>query len=324
MKTLKSIFKGQVLSIYIAMVAVIILFSVLCPTFFTASNALTILRQISSLGIMSIGMMFVMLLGNVDLSIGTQVSLIGICISYFMVNLHMSIGVALILGILIGLAMGFINGFAVTYGKIPSIIATLGTSWVFKGISYTICNAQPIFGFPDSFSTLGQGSLLGIPIPIYLFAACAALASFIFNRTTYGRTLYCVGSNADTARLSGIRVNYMKMSSYVICAMFSTLAAIILLSRVNSGQASTGIGQEMNVMTAVVLGGICFTGGDGQVSGTIAGVLLIGILQNGLVMLGAGEYVQLIVKGIILLFALSVDSIKQFIESRKPTVEKAK
>ena len=140
------------------------------------------------------------------------------------------------------------------------------------------------------------------------------------NRTVYGRTLYAVGSNKEASRLSGTNVNFMNLSAYVICAAFATLAGIILLSRVNSGQASTGIGQEMDVLTSVVLGGICFTGGDGKVSGSIAGVLLIGVLANGLVMIGAGEYVQLMIKGLILLFALSIDSIKQFIESRRKTV----
>ena len=240
--------------------------------------------------------------------------------AYFMVNMHLSIGVTVLLGIAIGLVIGFLNGFVVTYCKIPSIIATLGTSWVFKGLSYTICNAQPIYGFPEGFAKLGQGSAGPIPIPVILFIICVLITSFVMNRTVYGRTLYAVGSNKEASRLSGTNVNFMNLSAYVICAAFATLAGIILLSRVNSGQASTGIGQEMDVLTSVVLGGICFTGGDGKVSGSIAGVLLIGVLANGLVMIGAGEYVQLMIKGLILLFALSIDSIKQFIESRRKTV----
>lgn len=317
---MKKLLKMQTLSIYIALLAIIALFSILSPTFLSVSNALTILRQISSLGIMAMGMMFVMLLGNVDLSVGTSVSLIGICMAYFMVNMHLSIGVTVLLGIAIGLMIGFLNGFVVTYCKIPSIIATLGTSWVFKGLSYTICNAQPIYGFPEGFVKLGQGSVGPIPIPVILFIICVLITSFVMNRTVYGRTLYAVGSNKEASRLSGINVNFMYLSAYVICAAFAALAGIILLSRVNSGQASTGIGQEMDVLTSVVLGGICFTGGDGKVSGSIAGVLLIGVLANGLVMIGAGEYIQLMIKGLILLFALSIDSIKQFIESRRKTV----
>ena len=317
---MKKLLKMQTLSIYIALLAIIALFSILSPTFLSVSNALTILRQISSLGIMAMGMMFVMLLGNVDLSVGTSVSLIGICMAYFMVNMHLSIGVTVLLGIAIGLVIGFLNGFVVTYCKIPSIIATLGTSWVFKGLSYTICNAQPIYGFPEGFAKLGQGSAGPIPIPVILFIICVLITSFVMNRTVYGRTLYAVGSNKEASRLSGTNVNFMNLSAYVICAAFATLAGIILLSRVNSGQASTGIGQEMDVLTSVVLGGICFTGGDGKVSGSIAGVLLIGVLANGVVRIGAGEYVQLMIKGLILLFALSIDSIKQFIESRRKTV----
>jgi ribose/xylose/arabinose/galactoside ABC-type transport system permease subunit len=312
--------RGQTVSIYIALIAVVVLFSVLSPTFLTASNFIIILRQVSSLGIMALGMMYVMLLGNVDLSVGCSVSLLGIVMADCMVNKGFGIPTTILICIVLGLALGLLNGFVVTYCKIPSMIGTLGTSWIFKGISYTICNAQPIYGFPEKFSILGQGSIGPIPIPIILFVLCALLTSFILNKTTYGRTLYAVGSNEEAARLSGVNTKFMQMTSYVICAAFTVLAAIILLSRVNSGQPSTGVGQEMNVLTSIVLGGICFTGGDGQVSGSIAGVLVIGVLQNGLVMLGAGEYVQLMVKGLILLFALSIDSIKQYIKSRQKTV----
>ena len=322
MKSLKKIFKGQVLSIYIALIAIVILFSILSPNFRTFSNLLTVLRQIAGIGIMACGMMFVMLLGNVDLSVGTQISLLGIVMSYCMVNLKWGIFPSIMVGIVLGLLIGLINGLVITYCKIPSMIATLGTSWIFQGISYTICNAQPIFGFPAGFSKLGQGLFLGVPIPIYLFILCCIIASIVFNKTAYGRTLYAAGSNDVAAKLSGVNVNLMKVSSYIICACFSILASIVFLSRVNSGNASTGIGQEMNVLTACVLGGICFTGGDGQVSGTIAGVMIIGVIQNGLVMLGAGQYVQLMVKGLILIFALSIDTIKKAIESRKPTTAK--
>lgn len=321
-KGLKNIFKGQVLSIYIALIAIVALFSIVSPTFHTISNAFTVLRQVAALGIMAIGMMFVMLLGNVDLSVGTQVSLIGIIMSYLMVNKHASIGVAVLIGILVGVLIGLINGFVVTFCKIPAIIATMGTSWIFEGLSYTICKAQPIYGFPESFSHLGQGRIFGVPIPVYLFIICCAFASFVFNKTTFGRSLYATGSNKEASYLSGLKVNALSMATYVICSLFTTLAAIILLSRVNSGQASTGIGQEMDVLTSCVLGGIIFTGGGGQVAGTIAGVLVIGVIQNGLVMVGAGEYVQLMIKGLILIFALSIDSIKKLIESRKSSVKR--
>lgn len=320
MKRILKKFRGQTISIYIALIAVLILFSALSPTFFTVSNVIIVLRQISSLGIMALGMMYVMLLGNVDLSVGCEVSLLGIVMAYCMAELQLGIPVTILICVVLGLVLGAVNGFVVTYCKIPSIIATLGTSWIFQGISYTICKAQPIYGFPEGFSTLGQGYIGPLPIPVVLFILCALLTSFILNKTTYGRTLYAVGSNEESARLSGVNTKFMQMTSYIICSCFTVLASIILLSRVNSGQPSTGIGEEMNVLTSIVLGGICFTGGDGQVSGSIAGVLVIGVLQNGLVMLGAGQYVQLMVKGLILLFALSIDSIKQFIKSRQKTV----
>ena len=124
-----------------------------------------------------------------------------------------------VLAVLLSLVIGTVNGCIVTFFKIPAIIATLGASWVYQGISYTLCNAQPIYGFPESFSTLGQGRLLGIPIPVYLFVLMSAIASFVFNKTSYGRSLYAVGSNSDASYLSGINVNLMKVSSYIICSL---------------------------------------------------------------------------------------------------------
>ena len=228
-----------------------------------------------------------------------------------MVNMGMSIPVTILICIILGLLIGVINGFVVTYCKIPSIIATLGTSWIFKGISYTICNAQPIYGFPEKFSTLGQGSIGPIPIPIILFVLCALLTSFILNKTTYGRTLYAVGSNEESARLSGINTKFMQMTSYIICSAFTILASIILLSRVNSGQPKAGDGYEMDVLTACVVGGISINGGEGKIRHIVVGVLIIGILSNGLTIIGVSEYWQQVAKGLILAAAVAFDAVQK-------------
>lgn len=302
--------KVQTLGIYMALLILIILFSFTNNQFLTVSNFINILRQISSMGIMAVGMTFVMLTGGVDLSVGTQVSIVGISSAYFMVNLGMNPVLATLLGFLIGIVIGLCNGVIITKTTIPPMIATLGMMQIVKGLSYTICGGIPIFGFPKNFAFIGQGSIGIIPFPIIIFAICTIVGAFVLNKTVFGRELYAIGSNAEATRLSGVNVKKGKLLAYVACSAFTGIAAIITLSRINAGQPVSGIGQEMDVLTSITLGGVSFTGGEGKISGVIAGVLILGVLSNGMVMAGLGEYIQLILKGIVLLFALSLDGLK--------------
>lgn len=303
--------KLQTLGIYMALVILIIFFTFMNSSFFSASNFINILRQVSSMGIMAVGAMFVMLTGGVDLSVGTQVSIVGISTAYFMVNYGMNPVLAAILGFGIGILIGLANGIIVTKTKIPPMIATLGMMQIIKGLSYTICEGLPIFGFPEGFSFVGQGSIGIIPFPIILFILCTLIGSFILNKTVFGRSLYAIGSNEEASRLSGVQVKKQKLIAYIACSAFTGIAAIITLSRINAGQPISGIGSEMDVLTAIILGGVSFTGGEGKVSGAIAGVLILGVLSNGMVIAGLGEYMQVILKGAVLLLALSLDGLKQ-------------
>ena len=320
---MKKILKYQTLSIYIALMIIVIIFSCMSETFLTLNNFLTILRQITPMGIMAVGAMLVMLTGGVDLSVGSGVSLIGIVMAICMAKKGMGIPAAVLVAIILGLMIGVLNAVLVVQVKIPPMIATLGTSWIYKGLSYTLCEGLPISGFPKSFSSFGQGSIGIIPIPIIVFIIVVLLGAFVLNHTAFGRYIYSVGSNSEATRLAGINIKKVSFSAYIICAMLTALAAIITLSRVNSGQPSTGIGQEMNVLTAVVLGGTRFTGGDGKISGVVAGVLVIGVLSNGLVMIGAGDYMQTIIKGAILIFALSINTLREKMVADNKIAQKA-
>lgn len=301
----------QTIGIYAALLIIIVIFSFSSDTFLTFKNGVNILRQVSSLGIMAVGMTFVMISGGVDLSVGTQLSIFGIITANAMVNWHLHPVFAVLIGAAAVVAIGTVNGIMVTRTGIPPMIATLGMMQIVKGLSYTICAGLPIFGFPEGFSFLGQGSIGIIPIPIIILAICIAIGAFVLNKTSYGRSVYAVGSNSEASRLSGINVRKVKLLTYVIASAFTAVASLITLSRLNAGQVLSGLGQEMDVLTAVVLGGIIFTGGEGLISGVVAGVLIIGVLSNGLVMMGVGEYVQLIIKGGVLLFALSMEDIKK-------------
>ncbi|MDR2798588.1 MAG: ABC transporter permease [Treponema sp.] len=308
MKILKKI---QTLGIYLALIFLVILFAFSNKAFLTPGNFINILRQTSSLGIMAIGMTFVMLTGGVDLSVGTQVSIVGISTAYFMINTGMNPVLSAVLGFLVGFTISLVNGIIVTKTRIPPMIATLGMMQIVRGLSYTICNGLPIFGFPKSFAFIGQGSIGIIPFPIILFLICTIIGSLVLNKTVFGRELYAIGSNPEATRLSGVNVKRGTLLAYITCGIFTGIAAIITLSRINAGQPTSGIGQEMNVLTSITLGGVSFTGGEGKISGVIAGVLILGVLSNGMVMAGLGEYLQLILKGLVLLFALWLGGLKE-------------
>ncbi len=309
--------KLQSVSIYIALIVVVFLFSVSSDTFLTVPNVINIFRQVSTLGIMAIGATFVMITGGVDLSVGAQVSIIGITISHLMVNMQVHPVLSVILGILVGVLIGLCNGLIVTKINIPPMIATLGMMQIVKGMSYFICSGLPIYGFPDGFSVIGQKSIGIIPISVMIFVACIIVGWFILNMTSFGRYIYAVGSNEEATRLSGIATKKIKLSVYVIGSLFTAVAALITLSRINAGQAISGIGTEFDVLTAVILGGVAFTGGAGRISGVIAGILIIGVLSNGLVMVGIGEYVQIMIKGFVLLFALSTTTLTDYISAQR-------
>ena len=312
---MKKFLKNPVISIYIALLILVIIFSVMSPTFLTVNNILTILKQSAPKGIMAVGAMFVMLTGGVDLSVGAEVSLLGIVMASLMAKAGWGIIPSVIVAFLLGAVIGLINATLVVKVNIPPMIATMGTSWILQGLSYTICGGLPVTGLVKGFSSFGQGSVGIIPIPVIVFAIVIAIGAFILRYVPYGRHIYSVGSNAESTRLAGINVSFVRMSVFVICSVLTALAAVITLSRVNSGQPSTGIGQEMDVLTAVVLGGTRFTGGDGKISGVVAGIIVIGIISNGLVMIGAGEYIQTIVKGLILILALVIYTIRARVEA---------
>lgn len=312
---MKKLLKNPVISIYIALLILVVIFSLMSPTFLTVNNILTILKQSAPKGIMAVGAMFVMLTGGVDLSVGAEVSLLGIVMASLMSKAGWGILPSVLVAFILGAVIGIINATLVVKVNIPPMIATMGTSWILQGLSYTVCGGLPVTGLVKGFSSFGQGSVGIIPIPVIVFAIVVAIGAFILRYVPYGRHIYSVGSNAESTRLAGINVSFVRMSVFVICSILTALAAVITLSRVNSGQPSTGIGQEMDVLTAVVLGGTRFTGGDGKISGVVAGIIVIGVISNGLVMIGAGEYIQTIVKGLILILALVIYTIRARVEA---------
>jgi len=302
--------------IFVVLMILIIFFSVASENFLNANNLLIIARQVSMLGIAAVGMCFVLLLGGIDLSIGSQITLVNIVAAWLMVNGKVSPLLASLAAIALSTSIGFINGFIIAKIKMPPIIVTLSTMTMVEGIAYIICGGQPIFGFPKSFSVIGQGYIGIIPIPVIVMVIIMSLGAVILNLTYFGRYFYAVGGNEEAANLSGINVVHVKYLVYTLSGLFAGIAGIVLLSRTNSGQVLSGKGFEFDALTACVLGGVSVNGGYGKISNVVAGILILGVLSNGMVLLNASQYTQMVIKGAVLLFAVGFDTIQRLRQSK--------
>lgn len=295
--------------IIIVFIVLFIFFSLASNVFLTPDNIFNILRQVSIVGITAVGMTFVMLTGGIDLSVGSIIGVASVSAAELMI-MKVDPVLATIITLLICTVIGFINGILITKCQIPPLIATLGTMTSLRGIAFIITGGMPVFGF-QSFGFLGQGYLWIIPIPVIIMVIIFGLGYIFLTKMKYGRYIYGTGGNEEASRLSGINIKRIKYMVYSICGFLSGLAGIILLSRIDSGQPKAGQGYEMDVITAVVLGGVSITGGEGKIFYVIVGVIIMGILSNGMILLNINEYVQWVVKGLVLLAAVAFDRLNQ-------------
>lgn len=309
MNTQKQRFDKSRYTVLIILAGLIVTFSLLTPNFRTWSNMVTILRQVSMVGIISVGMTFIMITGGIDLSCGVMMGLVGVTSGVFMTSGGIPMLPAMLLGILICSLVGFINGMAITYTKMPPLIATLGTMNFVFGLNYTLTKGLPVTGLPAGIKVIGQGYIGGImPVSVLIMIVILLIGAFVLNKTYIGRYIYAVGSNDEAARLSGVNVNAIRVLVYTVGGAMSGIAGILMMSRLNSGQPIAGKGYEMDVITACVVGGVSTTGGEGNITGMILGLLIMGVLTNGMAVLGLGEFYQYMVKGIVLIIAVGFDS----------------
>ena len=311
-KKLKSMLGSY--GIIFVLILLIIVFSSLSPRFLSPDNIFNILRQVSIVGIISVGMTFVMLTGGIDLSCGSVVGASCVGAALLMTKSNMNPVLACVIMCVFGTILGLVNGFFISQLKVPPFIATLGMMTSVRGIAYIITGGLPVFGFNRSFTVLGQGYVGVVPIPVIVMCAVFVFGIVFLAKTRMGRHIYGVGGNEEASRLSGVHVKKIKYLVYGIAGFMSSLAGVVLLARVNSGQPNAGTGYEMDVITAVVLGGVSMSGGQGRLVMVIVGVMIMGILTNGMTMLTINEYVQQFVKGMVLIAAVALDS---FIKGQK-------
>jgi len=296
--------------ILLILFVLIVIFGIGNSMFLTLSNFINIIRQITVLTIITIGMSFVLISGGIDLSVGAQLSFIGVVTATLFTNYNVNPIAACMIGVIIATIIGVTNGLFISNTKVPPLIATLATQQILSGLGYIISSGKPIYGLSESVKFIGQGYIGIIPVPVIIMVVGIILGLFILNKTYIGRSFYVIGSNEEVGRLSGIKTKTIKTIAYGACGFLAGVAAIIMMSRINSGSPTVGKGFEMDVLTAAVLGGVSVNGGEGKLFGAIVGALIIGVLSNGLIIMNVGEYYQMVIKGLVLAFAVAFDSIK--------------
>jgi ribose/xylose/arabinose/galactoside ABC-type transport system permease subunit len=305
----------------IFLAVLIVIFAVLEPAFLSERNILNVLRQISITGIIAVGMTFVILTGGIDLSVGSLVAFCGIVGAAVAKDARglLAGGVtdpggtavlyAGLAAIGIGILAGLIQGTLVGVTRVPAFVVTLGGLSVWRGATQVFSQGQPISGFSDDFRFWGQGYAGRIPVPVIIFLGMVILGVIVLRLTRYGRWIYAVGGNAEAARLSGLNTTALIVSVYVISGFCAGLAGFILASRLNSAEVVAGVGYELTVIAAVVIGGTSLFGGEGRVLGTLIGATLIGVLNNGLTLRNVNPYWQPIIIGVIVVLSVLVDQL---------------
>lgn len=295
---------GPLLGLFILIVIV----SILNPSFLEPLNILNLLRQVSINALIAFGMTFVILTGGIDLSVGSTLALSSAFVANMLVAGYDPI-LSILAGCLLGGVMGMINGLLVTQGKMAPFIATLATMTIFRGLTLVYTDGNPITGLGDSmtFQLFGRGYQFGIPVPAITMIIAFTILWVILHKTAFGRKTYAIGGNEKAAIVSGIKVSRVKIMIYSLAGMLSALAGAILTSRLNSAQPTAGTSYELDAIAAVVLGGTSLSGGRGRIVGTLIGALIIGTLNNGLNLLGVSSFYQMVVKGIVILIAVLID-----------------
>lgn len=292
--------------ILIVLGVMIAIMSFLSPRFLTVSNFFNISRQISVMAIVAVGMTFVILSAGIDLSVGSIVALTGIMVSFFIQRMDLPIFIAVMGGLAVGLAVGLGNGILIAKVRIPFFIVTLATMVIGRGLCFIITGGFPISQLGTGFQQIGRGYVGFLPVPVIIMFMIYAFAYLVLQHTSFGRYVYAIGGNEEAARLIGLPVDRIKIFIYGICGLTSGIAALILTSRMNSGDPNMGTGMELDAIAAAVIGGTSITGGKGWIWGTLIGAYIMGILNNGLNMLDVSAYYQMAIKGLVILLAVQL------------------
>lgn len=301
-------FKGlyTLLGLVVFIVVMVVVMAIVSPVFLTSGNIINIIRQVSLNGILAVGLTFVILTGGIDLSVGSLVAVTGVIVGSMLINGY-NTWEAVAVGVLISVLFGVFNGVMIAYCSLPPFIATLAGQTIGRGFALVFSDGKPYAVTDKAFLNIGKGSMLGIPIPIWILFIVCVVAAIMLNYTTYGRHVYAFGGNRNATKLSGVKTRFVEMMVYVISALMAGIVGVILAARISSGQPTAGTGYELDAIAAVAIGGTSMSGGIGTLSGTILGFIIIGVLSNSLTLLNVSSFYQQIVKGAIILIAVLMD-----------------
>jgi ribose transport system permease protein len=297
--------------IYVGFFIIFLLFSVTSPYFFDLTNIRNIVVQSSIIAIVAIGMTMVVITGGIDLSVGSVVALTSMVSAIFITKMGLPVWMSISCSVLIGGLCGLIDGFVITYGKVPAFIATLGMMSFARGFALYTTGAKPIAELPMSYEAISSTKLFGIPMFIIYCIVMYALGWLYLNRTKGGRYIYAIGGNRDSTRLSGISVRFHETVAYVISGLMAGLGGVLLTARLNYATPTAGTGLEMDAIAAAVIGGTSLAGGQGNILMTFLGAILIGTLKNGLTLLNVSSYLQQMIIGVVIVLAVFMDKQKR-------------
>ena len=321
----KSVLIGFLLStnktIYITLIIAVAL-SIASPYFFTTTNLLNVTRQVVVSGIVGFAFTLCLASRSIDLSVGSMLALVGGIVAILIKDFHFPVYAAILVGLVSGVLFGLINAACITYFNIPPFIVTLATASIYRGILYIMTNMVPVIGLPASFKYLGQGYLWEIPVQIYLFIFIFIVMYVLANQTRFGRYVVAMGANEEASRISGINIINVRFAVYAIVGLCVGIAGVLQTARAASAQTGAGLWMEMDVIAAVVIGGTALYGGNANIIGTFFGVFIIGIILNGLNLLGINPNYQLIFKGLLILLALILDRVSLHLRTKykKPDI----
>ena len=293
---------------FIALIFLVVVISVISPDFRTVNNFLSLLRQSAINGLIAFGMTCIILTGGIDLSVGSVLALTSIICAHT-IKIGLPAPLSMLIALMFGIILGTISGLMVTKSRLQPFIATLITMTGYRGLTMILSGGRPISRLGDNLllNQIGKGSLLGIPIPVWILIIFFAIFLFVLKKTVLGRQIYATGSNSKAAELAGINTNNIKLIVYAVSGFMASLSGLILVSRLGSAQPTLGSGYELDAIAAVALGGTSMTGGRGKIMGTLIGILIIAVLNNGLNIIGVSSYYQDVVKALVIFLAVISD-----------------
>lgn len=300
------------LTTVIALIILMAVITIINSNFLTANNLLNLLLQVTSNALIAFGMTFVILTGGIDLSVGSILALSS-ALTAGLLGSGMTVTLAILISLILGCILGMMNGLLISYGKLAPFIVTLATMTIFRGATLVYTNGNPITkGLSDTFlfQFLGQGYIVGIPFPVIIMFIVFIVLYVLLHKTAFGKSVYAIGGNEKAAYISGVKLNKVKIIIYSISGMMASISGLIITSRLSSAQPTAGASYEMDAVAAVVLGGTSLSGGKGRILGTLIGALIIGVLNNGLNIIGVSAFWQQVVKGVVILIAVLIDRFK--------------